>query len=93
MYYDIFAFALTNGAIFGWIIYGFVLYYSEENNCDQSIEMAFFSAMMFVILFIGYIFFFIYVVALCLLPCVYFMRPDRERRERVPIYIDEEPQQ
>ena len=70
-WYDVAAFTITNGAICGWIIYGFSIYYSDANDCDKYADTSFFSSMMFVILFIGYIMIFVYVMMLCTVPCVY----------------------
>ena len=69
--YDVCAFTVTNGCMGGWIVYGFVLYYSDKNDCDKVADTSFFSSVMFVILFIGYILIFIYLVMLCTAPCVY----------------------
>ena len=35
-YYDCTAFTISNGALVGWIIYGYVLFYSENNDCDKN---------------------------------------------------------
>ena len=80
-WYDIAAFTITNGAICGWLIYGFVLYYSDANDCDKVPDTAFFVSMMFVILFVGYIMIFVYVMMLCTVPCVYmFLRDGAAQR-------------
>ena len=55
----------------GWLIYGYVLFYSDANNCDSKIDTAFLNSMMFVILFIGYILMFVYLMLLCTVPCLY----------------------
>merc|ERR1719453_1428279 len=75
-WYDIAAFTITNGAMCGWIIYGFVLYYSDANDCDKYPDTSFFASMMFVILFIGYIMIFVYLMILCTVPCVYMFLRD-----------------
>lgn len=75
-WYDIAAFSITNGAMCGWIIYGFVIYYSDANDCDKYSDTSFFSSMMFVILFIGYIMIFVYLMILCTVPCVYMFLRD-----------------
>ena len=33
--YDVTAFTICNGAMVGWLIYGYVIYYSSSNNCDK----------------------------------------------------------
>lgn len=82
LHYDIFAFSLTNGMMVGWVVYGFVLYYSEQNNCDRVPEAAFFASLMFVILFIAYILIFIYIMIICAAPCVYFSIHGTTRPQR-----------
>jgi hypothetical protein len=75
--YDITAFIITNGCLLGWIIYGLMLYYSDKNNCDKIPDTRFYISLMFVILFLGYILMFIYLILLCTLPCAYlFLRND-----------------
>lgn len=69
--YDFSAFVLINGAMTGWIIYGYIIFYSQANNCDKVSDTAYLNSLMFVILFIGYIVIFIYLMLLCTLPCVY----------------------
>lgn len=69
--YDFTAFILINGIMIGWIIYGYVIFYSDANNCDRVPDTAYLNSLMFVILFIGYIFIFLYLMLLCTLPCVY----------------------
>ena len=69
--YDFTAFGISNGIMFGWLVYGYVLFYSEANNCDKNTDTAFLNSMMFVILFIGYILMFVYIMLLCTVPCLY----------------------
>lgn len=72
-YYDITACVLCNGAMLGWIVYGYNIFYSDKNNCDDIPETAFLNSVMFVILFIGYFLGFMYLMILCTLPCLYMM--------------------
>ena len=69
--YDIAAFGLMNGTMFAWLIYGYILFYSDDNNCEKNIDTAFLNSLMFVILFIGYVLIFIYLMLLCTVPCMY----------------------
>lgn len=81
--YDIFAFTVTNGALLGWIIYGLILYNSDKNNCDKIADTRFYISLMFVILFLGYILMFIYLMLICTLPCAYlFLRNNANQRIR-----------
>jgi hypothetical protein len=69
--YDFGAFAISNGIMVGWLIYGYIIFYSDENNCDSKTDTAFLNSMMFVILFIGYILMFVYLMLICTVPCLY----------------------
>ena len=69
--YDFSAFIISNGIMVGWLIYGYILFYSDDNNCDKNMDTAFLNSMMFVILFIGYILMFVYLMLLCTVPCLY----------------------
>lgn len=69
--YDFSAFAISNGIMAGWLIYGYVLFYSDANNCDSKTDTAFLNSMMFVILFIGYILMFVYLMLFCTVPFLY----------------------
>ena len=54
-----------------WLGYGFEIFYSDENNCDNVDSTAFLSSIMFVILFIGYFLIVMYLMILFTFPCVY----------------------
>jgi hypothetical protein len=56
-----------------WIYYGFDIFYSEKNNCDDVSGTAFLNSIMFVILSIAYFIGFIFLMIICTLPCIYFM--------------------
>ena len=70
--YDYSAFAICNGVMLGWLIYGYIIFFSDANNCDINADTALLNSIMFVILFIGYIFIFMYLMILCTIPCIYF---------------------
>eukprot|EP00355_Strombidium_rassoulzadegani_P003500 CAMPEP_0168629004 /NCGR_PEP_ID=MMETSP0449_2-20121227/12152_1 /TAXON_ID=1082188 /ORGANISM="Strombidium rassoulzadegani, Strain ras09" /LENGTH=215 /DNA_ID=CAMNT_0008671473 /DNA_START=113 /DNA_END=760 /DNA_ORIENTATION=+ len=81
--YDFSAFALCNGVMLGWLVYGYIIFFSEANNCDDVPDTALLNSVMFVILFIGYIMIFIYMMLLCTLPCVYmFVREEQDNNGR-----------
>ena len=82
-YYDCFAFTLTNGCMLGWVIYGYDIFYSEKNNCDDIPETAFLNSVMFVILFIAYFLGFMYLMILCTLPCLYMMMREQAENNRL----------
>lgn len=71
--YDVSALTITNGAMIGWLIYGYCIFYSASNNCDKVEDTAFLNSLMFVILFLSYMLIFIYVLMLMTLPCIYMM--------------------
>jgi len=67
-----------------WMIYGYTIFYSDKNNCDDRSEvMAFLNSIMFVILFVGYFIMFTYLMLLCTLPCLYFMIRDQAESNRL----------
>lgn len=75
-WYDVGAFVVANGIMVGWLWYGYDIFYSDLNNCDDRPETAFLNSVMFVILFIGYFMGFVYLMMLCTVPCLYFMVRD-----------------
>ena len=64
------------------MIYGYVIYYSDANNCEKVPDTAFLDSLMGVILFGGYMVMFIYLMLLCTLPCVYRMIQDSNQPGR-----------
>ena len=70
-YYDVAAFILANGSMAVWLYYGYDMFYSDANNCDNFDSTAFLNSLMFVILFIGYFLCFVYLMILFTLPCLY----------------------
>ena len=70
-WYDIAAFTLCNGAMAVCFYFGYDMFYSDQNNCDDIPDTAFLNSLMFVILFIGYFMCFIYLMLLCTVPCLY----------------------
>lgn len=83
LYYDIFACVLCNGAMFAWFVYGYTIFYSDKNNCDDIPETAFLNSIMFVILFIGYFLGLMYLMILFTLPCIYMMMRDQADNNRL----------
>lgn len=74
--YDYTACFISNGMMAGWLIYGYVIYYSDKNDCEKYSETSFYDSLMIVILFIGYIMGVVYCMLLCTLPCLYNMLDD-----------------
>ena len=71
LYYDIGAFAIANGSMAVWIYYGFDIFYSDQNNCDDFDSTSFLNSIMFVILFLAYFICFVYLMILFTMPCLY----------------------
>jgi hypothetical protein len=82
-HYNCFAFVICNGAMAICLIYGYSLYYSDSNNCDDLASTAFLSSVMFIILFIGYMLGFVYLMLLCTVPCLYVMIRDQAEQTRL----------
>jgi hypothetical protein len=81
-YYDITAFCLANGSMIVCMYYGFDMFYSEKNNCDFVESTALLSSIMFVILFIGYFFCFMYLMIAFAVPCLWCMIRDQAENSR-----------
>lgn len=71
MWYDCTAFAICNSLMAIWLYYGYDMFYSDLNDCDNIDSTAFLSSVMFVILFLGYFLIFIYLMILFTVPCLY----------------------
>jgi hypothetical protein len=83
MVYDIFAFTLCNGAMIVCLYFGYDMFYSDKNNCDDIPETAFLNSVMFVILFIGYFMCFVYLMILFTVPCLYMMIREQAETNRL----------
>ncbi len=81
--YDVGAFAVANGLMICWMVYGFDIYFSDSNDCDNVSSTSFFSAIMFVILFIGYFICFVYLMIACTVPCLYCMIREQAEQNRL----------
>lgn len=82
-YYDCAAFILANGSMAFWLFYGYDMFYSDQNNCDNFDSTAFLNSLMFVILFIGYFLCFVYLMILFTLPCLYMAIREQAETNRV----------
>ena len=83
LYYDIAAFTLANGAMVAWLYYGYDMFYSDANNCDDITSTSFLNSIMFVILFIGYFMGFVYLMIACTVPCLYLMIREQAEQNRL----------
>jgi hypothetical protein len=83
LWYDVLAFIICNGAMIGWMYYGYNIFYSEKNDCDNYDDTAFLNSIMFVILFIGYFLGFVYLMVLMTVPCLYLLIRDQAENNRI----------
>lgn len=83
LYYDVAAFIIANGALIFWMYRGYDIFYSEANDCDNYDSTAFFNSIMFMVLFVGYLIGFVYLMVLLTLPCLYFMIRDQAETTRL----------
>jgi hypothetical protein len=67
----------------GWMYYGYNIFYSEKNDCDNYDDTAFLNSIMFVILFIGYFLGFVYLMVLMTVPCLYLLIRDQAENNRI----------
>lgn len=63
--------------------FGFSYFYSEKNDCDNHDSTAVLNSLMFVILFVGYFFCFMYFMIACTLPCLYCIVRDQAENNRM----------
>jgi len=83
LYYDILAFCIANGALIYWMYRGYDIFYSDANDCDNYDSTAFFNSIMFMVLFVGYLIGFVYLMVLLTLPCLYFMIREQAETNRL----------
>jgi len=55
---------------FGWIIYGYSIYFADENDCQANPQTAGWLIFMIIILFIGLLVMCVLAIALCILCCL-----------------------
>ena len=53
--FDLFRLSLLEGFLVGWLFYGNLLFYSEDNDCATKADTQFLSSVMHTILILGYI--------------------------------------
>lgn len=78
-------FAVIYGLLIIWLIVGYCIYYSDKNDCASNPETSVANTIMLVILIVGYLIIFIYVVLICSVPCIYVHaqnQKDKEDKER-----------
>ena len=83
MAFNVFAFAVCNGLMLIWMIYGFDIFFSDANDCDFIDSTAFLNSIMFVILFIGYMLGFVFLMIAFTLPCLYCLVREQAEQNRL----------
>jgi hypothetical protein len=83
LHYDVTAFILANGSMACWLYWGYDIFYSDKNDCDNYDSTAFLNSLMFVILFMGYFLCFVYLMILFTLPCLYMAIRDQAESNRL----------
>ena len=83
LHYDIAAFIIANGSMAAWLYWGYDIFYSDKNDCDNFDSTAFLNSLMFVILFLGYFLCFVYLMILFTLPCLYMAIRDQAEANRI----------
>ncbi len=70
--YTLFSFTLLDGAFLTWLIYGNVLFYSKEDNCNSLDGTKGLYRLTLVLLIVGYFHMLLYSILLLCLPIVFF---------------------
>jgi len=73
---------LYNLLQFGWLIYGNRLYFSNANTCNTIEETRGMASMMLFFLFMGYPYFIMVAVLICVIPCIAFAIYEEEERRK-----------
>lgn len=82
--FDIAKLVIIDSCMIGWLVYGNIIYYSKQNDCERVQGTMFLAEFMSCILFIGYLMIGMYGLILLTLPCLYMMvrQAEREQMER-----------
>jgi hypothetical protein len=73
--FEFFKIFYIDGLMFGWIIYGNILFYSKKNNCDRVESTQGLHKLMFLFIIVGYMIVISYVVILIMNKCLCEMFP------------------
>jgi hypothetical protein len=71
--YSIIQFVVVEGVYLVWLIYGNIIFYSKENNCNQIENTYNLYILMFLLLIIGYFSMLLLGLVICFLPCIIYM--------------------
>jgi len=64
-------FLVMNGLLICWLVFGNVIWFSDDNNCGSVSDTKILNYLMLAILIIGYIVIAFYLIILCIAPCIY----------------------
>jgi len=68
-------------AISALTIYGYVIYFSDDNDCQDHADTTIFLVFMIIFMFIGTFCILLFIAALILIPCLYYHFRDQQRRQ------------
>ena len=68
--YSLITFVALDGFLLGWLIYGNIIFYSSDDDCDLHADSKSLYYLMFFLLIIGYIQMLFFVILLCLIPFI-----------------------
>uniref|UniRef100_A0A7S3FZK8 RING-type domain-containing protein n=1 Tax=Strombidium rassoulzadegani TaxID=1082188 RepID=A0A7S3FZK8_9SPIT len=76
------SFLFFTALLVAWIIYGYVLYFSPDNDCQSHSDTTFWLVVMILILFVGLFIMLVFFIILCCGPCLYFYLRDQQDSRR-----------
>lgn len=68
--YYIGIFAITVLLFVGWIIYGYMLYFSDDNNCQKDPQVFIWLVIMVILLFFGFFGLMAFAIGICVFCCL-----------------------
>jgi len=81
-WYTLISFLIFDGFFLGWLIYGNILFYSHDNDCNKVQNSAILYNLMLALLIIGYFQMLLYGCIILCLPCLFFMIMHSSQRDR-----------
>lgn len=71
--YSLITFLIIDGTFLAWLIYGNVIFYSHDNNCDKHDSSHSLWTIMLVLIIIGYLQMLYYGLLILFLPCLIYL--------------------
>ena len=78
-HYSIISFLVLDGFILGWLIYGNILFFSKDNNCNKVEDSKMLYSMMLILLIFGYFQMAVYLLIIILLPIIIYQQRHQNR--------------